>query len=192
VAVAQWAANETEQAGNSFEQGTTRYPGNAMFHLQYAEFLLDLAEAGDRSVEPRAGEHLQACLKLEPSNPEAHYYLGRLLLQQEKYEDAVAELKSLRILALRGQRSTTPSAVRTRSWSSGGSCKREREVSILKKAGRVRRFHLDSIWQAGWVVVRPSWRSSPEVFCLPLCCWRLRCLAAPPLTRSRSRPQVIH
>jgi len=93
VAVAQWAANETEQAGNSFEQGTTRFPGDAMFHLQYAEFLLDLAEAGDRSSEPRAGEHLQACLKLAPADPEAHYYLGRLLLQQEKLEDAVAELK---------------------------------------------------------------------------------------------------
>lgn len=102
VAVAQWAANETEQARNSFEQGTTRYPGNAMFHLQYAEFLLDLAEAGDRSVEPRAGEHLQACLKLEPSNPEAHYYLGRLLLQQEKYEDAVAELKVAENLSPQG------------------------------------------------------------------------------------------
>jgi tetratricopeptide (TPR) repeat protein len=93
VAVAQWAANETEQAGNSFEQGTTRFPGDAMFHLQYAEFLLDLAEAGDRTAEPRAGEHLQACLKLEPSDPEAHYYLGRLLLQQGKYGDAVGELK---------------------------------------------------------------------------------------------------
>jgi len=53
-------------------------------------------------VEPRAGEHLQACLKLEPSNPEAHYYLGRLLLQQEKYEDAVAELKVAENLSPQG------------------------------------------------------------------------------------------
>jgi len=93
VAVAQWAANETEQARNSFEQGVAKFPGNAAFHLQYAEFLLDLAEAGQRSLEPHALEHLQASLKSDPSNPEAHYYLGRLLLQQQKYEDSLAELK---------------------------------------------------------------------------------------------------
>ncbi len=93
VAVAQWAANETEQARKSFEQGVTRFPSDATFRLQYAEFLLDLAEAGERSVEPRALEHLRASLKLDPSNPEAHYYLGRLFLQQQKYQDALAELK---------------------------------------------------------------------------------------------------
>lgn len=94
VAVAQWAANETEQARNSFERGITRFPGDAMFHLQYAEFLLDLAETGDRSVEPHALELLRASLKLDLSNPEAHYYLGRLFLQQQKYQDALSELKA--------------------------------------------------------------------------------------------------
>jgi tetratricopeptide (TPR) repeat protein len=93
VAMAQWAANETEQARDSFEQGTTRFPGDATFHLQYAEFLIYLAEAGDRNLEPHALDHLRASLKLDPSNPEAHYYLGRLFLQQQKHQDALAELK---------------------------------------------------------------------------------------------------
>jgi len=60
----------------------------------YGKLLLDPGARPGASAEARATELLERALALDPSLPEAHYELGKLLLDHDKTADALRHLEA--------------------------------------------------------------------------------------------------
>ena len=80
---------QLDQAAATFEKGITRFPRDAQFYQAYGRLL---AESGARL--DTALTLLDKALVLDNSLPEAHYYLGKLLLAKGKAQESLPHLEA--------------------------------------------------------------------------------------------------
>jgi tetratricopeptide (TPR) repeat protein len=83
-----------KEAAATFEQATARFPAYARLYEAHAELLLDPGTHPDGAAEARAAAMLEKALVLDPSLPEAHYRLGKLLREQGKTAEALPHLET--------------------------------------------------------------------------------------------------
>ena len=93
LAMSQWAAGNIAESFAIFEQGLKRFPEDALHCLEYGRLLLKSAKPDDSTAETRAIALLQDALRLNPSLPEAHYWLGDLALRRGNPEKAREHLE---------------------------------------------------------------------------------------------------
>jgi tetratricopeptide (TPR) repeat protein len=95
---AQFSAGLATESILTFENAMKRFPKDARFRLSYGVVLLKQAEAGDSKANLRAEELFRAALVLVPGSPDAHYQLGKLLLDKGNVSEAIQHLeKSIRL-----------------------------------------------------------------------------------------------
>jgi tetratricopeptide (TPR) repeat protein len=77
----------------AFEKGIARFPRYARMYAACAKLLLDPGARSNAAAEARAIALLEKALALEPSLGEAHYELGKLLLEGGKAPEALGHLE---------------------------------------------------------------------------------------------------
>ncbi len=82
------------EAAATFEKGITRFPAYARLYEAYGGLLLDPGAHLDKPAEARAVALLEKALALDASLPQAHYLLGKLLLEDGKAFEAFPHLES--------------------------------------------------------------------------------------------------
>lgn len=85
---------QTAEAAATFEKGIARFPGDAQIYQAYGRMLLEPGTKRDAAAEPRAVALLEKALALDNALPEAHYELGKALLEKDKVEAALPQLKA--------------------------------------------------------------------------------------------------
>jgi lipopolysaccharide biosynthesis regulator YciM len=86
----------TAEAGEVFEKGMQQFPRDAMHYQEYGRMLCAQAEAGDEAAAARAAVLLAKAVALDPNLSEAHYYLGKLSLEQGETQTAILHLELAR------------------------------------------------------------------------------------------------
>jgi len=89
IASLHFVAGETDQAVAQYKAGMARFPNDPRFYISCAEVLL--AEPDPTAKQPYAKTLLEKAVALDPESAEAHYQLGQLALQEQRWKDAEAE-----------------------------------------------------------------------------------------------------
>lgn len=92
LALTQWNMDRNEDAAKSFEAGVRKFPNDSFFLLKYALFLLNAPGERDAAATARIRSLLKKSVELDDSEAEAHFQLGNLALQENKYDEALNEL----------------------------------------------------------------------------------------------------
>ncbi len=89
-------AGEWDEALPYYQRALEADPNNFENHLEYAEYLDDLAEERPErraALLPEARDHLRRAIELNPANPEAHAVLGATYAHED--EDAATGVPHL-------------------------------------------------------------------------------------------------
>ncbi len=89
IASLHFVAGETGQAVAQYKAGMARFPKDPRFYISCAEVLL--AEPDPSTTQPYAKSLLEKAIALDPESAEAHYQLGQLALQEQRWKEAEAE-----------------------------------------------------------------------------------------------------
>ena len=92
-AVAQWQNRLPKEAAATFEAGLKRFPRDAKMKQDYARMLLTQA-GDDAAAKTRAVALLNAALAIDDRLAEAHFELGRLALEEERFEEGLRHLEA--------------------------------------------------------------------------------------------------
>ena len=82
------------EAAATFEKGIARFPGDAQFYQAYGRMLLDPGTKRDATTESRAVRLLEKALAVDNALPEAHYELGKALLERDNVKAALPQLEA--------------------------------------------------------------------------------------------------
>jgi tetratricopeptide (TPR) repeat protein len=82
------------EAAATFEKGIIKFPAYAPMYQAYGKLLLDPGARRGAGAEVHATELLEKALALDPSLSDAHYELGKLLLNHDKTSDALRHLEA--------------------------------------------------------------------------------------------------
>jgi len=82
------------EAAATFEKGIERYPRDAQLYQAYGRLLLEPGAAGDAAAESRAVALLDKALALDSALPDAHYELGKALLERDRASEALPHLEA--------------------------------------------------------------------------------------------------
>lgn len=82
------------EAAATFEKGIARFPTNPQFCQAYGRMLLGPGARRDTAQESHAVSLLEKALALDNSLPEAHFELGRLMLERDRAIDALPHLEA--------------------------------------------------------------------------------------------------
>jgi tetratricopeptide (TPR) repeat protein len=89
LASLRFVAGETEEAVAQYKMGMARFPRDPRFFISCAEVLLGEPDAAKTQLYAKT--LLQRAVALDPGSSEAHYQLGQLALQQQRWKDAESE-----------------------------------------------------------------------------------------------------
>jgi len=82
------------EARKTFETGIARFPSFGRLYAAYAKLLLDPSSAAGAGAESRAKGLLDKALALDASQADAHFELGKLLINQGKASEAAHHLET--------------------------------------------------------------------------------------------------
>lgn len=82
------------EAAATFEKGIFRFPAYAPMYQAYGKLLLDPGARQGAAAEAHATRLLEEALALDAFLPEAHYELGKLLLDHDKTAEALRHLEA--------------------------------------------------------------------------------------------------
>jgi Flp pilus assembly protein TadD len=82
------------EAAVTFEKGISQFPAYARMYEAYAKLLLDPGGRLDATAKTRATMLLKKALALDASLPQAHYELGKQLLEDGKAPEALSHLET--------------------------------------------------------------------------------------------------
>ena len=94
LASAQLNDGKVRDAEATFEKGIHLLPRDAVLYEAYGGMLLWLEGATNASTESRAVSLLQTAMRLDGSQADPHYQLGKLALRQGKIQEALQELET--------------------------------------------------------------------------------------------------
>lgn len=94
LAKAQSAANRNREAAATLEKARNQFPTDARFPTEQGLLYLKQADAENKSAEAHAEQMLRLALRLDSSQPEAHYQLGNLALKKGQLSEALGHLKA--------------------------------------------------------------------------------------------------
>ena len=94
LALTLWNMDRNEEAGKAFAEGVRRFPNDAFFLLKYALFLLNAPGERDAQADAQIKALLKKSEALDDSDFETHFQLGNLAMKENKYDEALMELRA--------------------------------------------------------------------------------------------------
>jgi tetratricopeptide (TPR) repeat protein len=94
LATAQAEAGMDEAAERTFSRGMQLFPDDALHYQEYGLFLLKRAAVGNPEAESRGISLLEKALRLNSELSEAHYHLGQVELERQRYPSALEHLEA--------------------------------------------------------------------------------------------------
>jgi Flp pilus assembly protein TadD len=94
LGTAQQLLFQYSEAAATFEKAISQFPAYARLYEAYAKLLLDPGGRPDAAAKTRATALLKKALALDASLPQAHYELGKQLLEDGKASEALSHLET--------------------------------------------------------------------------------------------------
>jgi tetratricopeptide (TPR) repeat protein len=94
LATAQSEAGMDEAAERTLSRGLQLFPDDALHYQEYGLALLKRAAAGDTEAESRGISLLEKALRLNSELSEAHYHLGQVELERQRFPSALEHLEA--------------------------------------------------------------------------------------------------
>jgi tetratricopeptide (TPR) repeat protein len=99
IAIVLSAGNREQEAEQTFQSAIQRFPKHALLAQEHGKFLLRVS-AGEPGPEQTKAKHLlETALSIDPDLTDAHYELGKLALDENRPQDALAHLERVASLA---------------------------------------------------------------------------------------------
>lgn len=94
LALTLWNMDRNDDAAKAFAEGVRRFPNDAFFLLKYALFLLNAPGERDSQADAQIKALLKKSEALDDSDFETHFQLGNLAMKENKYDEALMELRT--------------------------------------------------------------------------------------------------